>query len=96
MLSANPKNAMSLYDFLLVEQIEKNVKLSTKITHIKVIYLFNRFLHFKDFEEITKHDILNYLNSPKKSDTDDPSHKGIGTYNTRQMILSKFFRWLCR
>lgn len=47
MLSANPKNARSLYDFLLVEQIEKNVKLGTKITHIKVIYLFNRFLHFR-------------------------------------------------
>jgi hypothetical protein len=27
------------------------------------------------------------LNSPKKSDTDDPSHKGNGTFNTRQMIL---------
>jgi len=35
MLSANPKNAMSLYDFLLVEQIEKNVKLGTKITILK-------------------------------------------------------------
>lgn len=87
MLSANPSNAMLLYNFLLVEQIERNVKLSTKTTHIKVIYLFNRFLHFKDFGEITKHDILNHLNSPKKSDTDDPSHKGDGTYNTRQMIL---------
>ena len=93
-LSANPNNAMLLYNFLLVEQIERNVKLSTKTTHIKVIYLFNRFLHFKDFEENTKQDVLDYLNSLKKSNTDDPTHKWIGTYNTRQMILTKFFRWL--
>jgi integrase len=94
LLSSNPSNAMLLYNFLLVEQNEKNVKLSTKTTHIKVIYLFNRFLHFKDFEESTKQDILDYLNSLKKSDIDDPTHKWIGTYNTRQMILTKFFRWL--
>ena len=25
---------------------------------------------------------------------DDPTHKWIGTYNTRYMILSKFFKWL--
>lgn len=93
-LSANPSNAMLLYNFLLVEQNERNVKLSTKTTHIKVIYLFNRFLHFKDFEENKKQDVLDYLNSLKKSDADDPTHKWIGTYNTRQMILTKFFRWL--
>lgn len=37
---------------------------------------------------------MDYLNSLKKSDIKDPAHKWIGTYNTRQMISSKFFRWL--
>jgi integrase len=34
------------------------------------------------------------LNSLRKSETEDPIHKWIGTYNTRQMMLIKFFRWI--
>jgi len=30
----------------------------------------------------------------RKTDLDDPTHKWIGTYNTRQIVLSNFFRWL--
>lgn len=26
--------------------------------------------------------------------SEDPTHKWIGSYNGRQMILNKFFRWL--
>ena len=43
---------------------------------------------------MTKNDIMNYLNSLKKTESDDPNHKCIGTYNTRQMVINKFFRWL--
>src|SRR6478609_12134828 len=55
-LSANPNNANILYNFLLAEQNERNVKLSTKTTHIKIIYLFNKFLEFKDSQNLkTRH-----------------------------------------
>lgn len=30
----------------------------------------------------------------RKDESEDPTHKWIGTYNTRHMILSKFFKWL--
>ena len=43
---------------------------------------------------MTKHDILEYLNNLRKSVSEDPSNKWIGTYNGRQIILLKFFRWL--
>ena len=43
---------------------------------------------------MTKNGIMNYLNSLKKTESDDPNHKWIGTYNTRQMVINKFFRWL--
>ena len=83
-----------LYEFLIIEQNYQNVKLSTKITHIKAICLFNQYIHYKDFEKITKNDIMDYLNSLRKTELDDPNHKWIGTYNTRQMAINKFFRWL--
>ena len=43
---------------------------------------------------MTKQDILNYLNSLRKPESIDPTHKWIGSYNARQMIFLKFFRWL--
>jgi hypothetical protein len=43
---------------------------------------------------LTKQDILDYLNSLRKPVSKDPTHKWIGSYNGRQMIFNKFFRWL--
>lgn len=43
---------------------------------------------------MTKHDILDYLNSLRKSTIEDNTQRWIGSYNGRQIILNKFFRWL--
>jgi integrase len=43
---------------------------------------------------MSKQDIVDYLNSLKKPFSDDPKHKSIGTYNGRQMVFLKFFKWL--
>ena len=80
--------------FLITEQNYQNNKLSTKITTIKAICLFNQYIYYKDFEKITKNDIMDYLNSLRKTELDDPNHKWIGTYNARQMTINKFFKWL--
>jgi integrase len=90
----NPQNAGTLCQFLITEHTERNIKLSTRIAHIKIICWFNRFLNYKNFHEITKDDVTSYLSSLRRSETDDTCHRWIGTYNTRQMVLSKFFRWL--
>src|SRR5262249_5511110 len=46
------------------------------------------------FKEIAKQDLLLYLNSLRKPESEDQSHKWIGTYKNRVMLLGKFFRWL--
>ena len=43
---------------------------------------------------MTKEDILDFLNTRRKSMLEDPSQKWIGSYNGRQIVLNKFFRWL--
>ena len=43
------QNANILYDFITTEQNHINVKLSTRISYIKVICLFNRYLSYKNF-----------------------------------------------
>lgn len=43
---------------------------------------------------MTKTDILSYLNTLRKPVSNDPTHRSVGTYNGRQMVFMKFFRWL--
>jgi hypothetical protein len=43
---------------------------------------------------MTKQDILDYLNNLRKPISEDPTHRWVGSYNGRQMIFNKFFRWL--
>jgi integrase len=91
---ANKQNAKLLCDFIKTEIDNQNIASSTKLTHIKLLSWFSKFLDYKDFDLVTRDDIVYYLNSLKKIETKDPTHKWIGTYNARQMVLSKFFRWL--
>src|SRR5215831_18569531 len=95
MAQVNPTNAAILCDYLVAEQNELNIKESTKESTIKRIIWFSAFLNHKTFNEITKDDILAYLNSRiKKSASVDSTHKWIGTYNGTQMVFSSFFKWL--
>ena len=50
----------------------------------------------KSFENMTKEDIVLFLNSFKKSEPLDPLHQSIGTYNLNAVHLIRFFRWLYR
>jgi hypothetical protein len=95
MVQFNPTNAATLYDFLMAQQNELNIKESTKESTIKRIIWLSTDLNHKTFNEITKDDILAYLNSRvKKPASVDQTHKWICTYNGTQMVFSSFFRWL--
>ncbi len=91
----NSENAMIICNYILTEQTEINIKNSTKEGKIKVlVWLSNYFDDRVSFKELKKVDILDYLNSLRKSYDEDPRQKWIGSYNNRQMILTKFFKWL--
>jgi hypothetical protein len=49
MALANPPNARILCEFIVAERHEHNLKLSSILTQIKIIYLFNRYLDYKSF-----------------------------------------------
>jgi hypothetical protein len=48
----------------------------------------------KKFIDMTGDDVLRYLDECRKTETEDPSHKWIGSYNTKLIVLSRFFKWL--
>jgi len=48
----------------------------------------------KRFRDFTRADIIKYINHFKKSESEDPKHKWISTYNTNLINVIKFFKWL--
>ena len=99
LLNKNPENANIICDYIIAEQTEFNIKDSTKIGKIKTLVYLSRYCDDKkSFYEMTMQDILEHLNTFRKT-SDNPiidvhDNKWIGTYNFRQMIFNKFFRWL--
>jgi integrase len=88
-------NANTLCDYISSEETEINIKNSTKEVKIKVlVWLSNYHNNKKLFKEFTKQDILGFLNNLRKPVSLDPTQRWIGSYNGRQIIFSKFFKWL--
>ena len=93
-MSTNLENAKIFYEFLIAQHNNQNVSFNTTLSYIKILSFFSEYSHYKDFKKINKDDIIDFLNSGRKNDLEDPSHKWIGTYNTKHMILNRFFRWM--
>jgi hypothetical protein len=90
MAQANPYNASIIHDYIVAEQMEINIRESTKTDKIKKLCLLSKYLNHKSLHKMTKQDVLDYLNSLKKTVSDDPKQKSINTYNGRQMVFLKF------
>lgn len=74
-LNSSPKNAEDICDFIIAERNEINIKESTVEWHAKVLGQIQKFHTFKSFREFTKEDILNFLNSLRRSGDEDPTNK---------------------
>jgi integrase/recombinase XerD len=49
----------------------------------------------KKFADMTRDDIvLSFLDRCRKSEDKDPMHKWINTYNTKRLVVIRFFKWL--
>jgi integrase len=46
------------------------------------------------FIDMTRDDVLCYLDKCRKPENEDPLYKWIGSYNTKLEIISRFFKWL--
>jgi integrase/recombinase XerD len=96
-LPQNKENAMIICNY--IRSMKEELNLSDNYRE-DVIFLLGNFSMFfnsnnkKPFKEITREDILSFLDSFRKPESVDSLHKWIGTYNTYRMHLMRFFRWL--
>ena len=87
------KNAAIIADYIISMRTEINPS-----DHYRnVIILLCKFSQInkdKTFKQITRQDVISFLDRLRKPETADPLHKWIGTYNLYGIYLLRFFKWL--
>ena len=74
---------------------EVNPRLNYKKSTIQIIAELSKAIGIaKKFIDMTRDDLLSYLDKCRKPENEDPLHKWIGSYNTKLVALSRFFKSL--
>jgi hypothetical protein len=53
-----------------------------------------QFHNPKSFRDMTRQDIVDFLDRLRKPEQGDPLHKWIGSYEVNCIVLLRFFKWL--
>ena len=87
-------NAIIIATYIKCQKTEINLSNNYRKTVVTGLIALAMYFKNKNFNQLKSPDIINYLDSLRKTDDADPSHKWIGTYNLRRQIFLKFFKWL--
>jgi integrase len=88
------ENAIIIIEFIKSQKTEINLSDNYKNLLIKSLVSIAKYFKNKKFKQLTRTDIINFLDSLRKSEEADPQHRWIGTYNLSRVIFLKFFKWL--
>ena len=69
------ENALTMSEYILVLKNEINISDSYRESTIKELCSLCNFVRHKEFSNITREDVLCYLDNLRKSETLDPFHK---------------------
>jgi integrase/recombinase XerD len=90
----NQRNAATIVNYISAMRIEVNLSDHYRKDLIEILCRVSRYYKDKPFEDTTRDIITTFLDSFRKTETSDPLHKWIGTYNIYRMHLMRFFKWL--
>jgi uncharacterized protein YihD (DUF1040 family) len=94
-LRISDENALTICDYVIAMKREINPRLSYKRSIVQILSELSKAVGIeKKFIDMTRDDVLCYLDKYRKSENEDPLHKWIGTYNTSLVTLFRFFKWL--
>jgi predicted transcriptional regulator len=92
--AASRENALTICDYIL-SSLKSEINPSDHYRKDVIILLCTLSIFFKNkrsFNEITREDLLSFLDSFRKAEEVDPLHKWIGTYNLYRIHLMRFFK----
>ena len=87
-------HAAIIVEYIAALKSEVNLADSFRKDVILLLCKVSEHMNNKSFKELSRNDVLQFLDSYRKTETEDPLHKWIGTYNTFRMHLLRFFKWL--
>ncbi|MDH3313064.1 MAG: site-specific integrase [Nitrosopumilus sp.] len=74
--------------------VDEDSMLSNAANYLRVLKLFSFDLGKKEFKDVTREDVLEFLDKRKKSIDVDPEKKWVRTWNDYLARLVGFYRWL--
>jgi integrase len=90
-----PENTTIICEYITSMRHEVNPSDNYREDVILLLAKFSLFFNNqKAFKQITREDLLSFLDRFRKSENADPLHKWIGTYNIFRIHLMRFFKWL--
>jgi hypothetical protein len=88
-------NALTIIDYILSMKNEINLSDGYRKLNIYALYSISKFFNNrKQYKELLRDDVLQFLDSLRKPEVLDPLHKWIGTYNVYRILFVRFFKWL--
>jgi integrase/recombinase XerD len=89
------ENSLILSEYIISMKREVNPRLSYIRYTIQFLVEFSKLIGVeKQFKDMTKEDIIFYLDNNRKSESEDPLHRWIGSYNIKLVTIIRFFKWL--
>lgn len=88
------QNSLVIARYITSMKIETNLSDNHRRGIITSLKLLSEFLNNKPFSDMTREDILDYLDTLRKPDDSDSLHKWISTYNQRLICFLRFFKCL--
>jgi integrase/recombinase XerD len=89
------ENALAVADYIIAMKREINPRLNYIRYTIQYLFELSKVIGIeKHFVDMTRNDILFYLDKCRKPEDEDPLHKWIGSYNLKRITLIRFFKWL--
>lgn len=89
------ENASTIIEYVLALKAETNLSLVYKEAVINTLTTLAKFHPGKSFKaDMTRNDILAFLDRLRKTEEQDPKHRWIGSYDQNIRHLNRFYRWL--
>lgn len=88
------KNALTIAEYILAMMSEINPADNYRANNIVTLTKLSRLHNDKPFIDMTRADVIAFLDSYRKLDSEDPMHRWIGSYNLQVVHVLRFFKWL--
>ena len=77
--SISEANAITIINYITTMKTEINLSDSYRKDLIQLLSKFSRYCDNRLFKDFTRADVINYLETHRRTETQDPLHKWIGT-----------------